>query len=77
MKPVIIIAIAFVGFVVGIAAGLLISSETMPVEEPWYRLDCNEMVDFSSTAEHDLMGYNAHIEFHQYFTDNCIDMEIE
>ena len=77
MKAVIIIAIGVVGFVIGIAAGLVISSETMPVVEPWYRLDCNEMLDFSGTAEHDLMGDSMHIEFHQYFTDNCIDMEME
>jgi len=77
MKPVIIIAIGFLGFAIGIAAGLAISSETMPGVEPWYRLDCNEMLDFSGTAEHDLMSDTMHIEFHQYFTDSCIDMEIE
>ena len=75
MKPIIIIAIGLIGFAIGIAAGLVISSETMSVVEPWYRLDCNEMLDFSGTAEHDLMGDAMHIEFHQHFTGNCIDME--
>ena len=74
MKSLIIVVIAFVGFVIGITAGLVISSETMPVVEPWYGLDCNEMLDFSGAAEHDLMGDSMHMEFHQYFTDNCIDM---
>ena len=45
--------------------------------EPWSGMDCNEMLDFSGSAEHNLMDDAMYLEFHQYFMDNCSDMEIE
>jgi len=77
VKPVIIIGIGVIGFVIGISAGLMISSETMSGVESWSVMNCNGMLDFSGTEEHDWMGDAMHIEFHEYFLDNCSDMKME
>ena len=73
MKPVIIIGI--VAVIVVIAAGLMISSDKMSVVEPWSGMDCNEMLDFSGMAEHNLMDDTMHLEFHEHYLDNCSDIK--
>jgi len=45
--------------------------------EPWLGLDCDEMLDFSGSDEHDLMNESMHLEFHDNYMDNCSDIEFE
>ena len=77
MKPIIIVAI--IGVIIVIAAGLSISSENSASVDlkPWAGMDCNEMLDYSGTAEHNLMDDTMHIEFHQFYMDSCTDMKME
>ena len=74
MKPIIIVAIiAVIGV---IAAGLVISQDTVNAK-PWTGLDCNEMLDFSASEEHTSMDIDMHIEFHTHFIENCSDMKMD
>jgi len=68
--------ISIIALIVAVAAGLAISQETVDVK-PWAGLDCNEMLDFSGTAEHNLMEDTMHIEFHTHYMENCSDMKMD
>ena len=48
-----------------------------PDVEPWSGLNCDEMLDFSGSDEHDLMNESMHLEFHDHYMDNCSDIEFE
>ena len=48
-----------------------------PDVEPWSGLNCDEMLDFSGSDEHDLMNESMHLEFHDNYMDNCSDIEFE
>ena len=39
--------------------------------KPWAGLNCTEMLDFSATADHNLMDDIMHIEFHEHYMNSC------
>jgi len=48
----------------------------MPQDNPWDGLSCDEMIDFSGSDEHHLMGNSMHMEFHSYYFDHCSETEL-
>ncbi len=73
MKPVIIIAIAVgLGAIVAIIGGLM----GMGDAEPWIGLDCDEMLDFTMSPEHQNITMDQHMEFHQYYFEHCSETEL-
>jgi glucose/arabinose dehydrogenase len=44
--------------------------------KPWSGFDCTEMLDFSATADHNLMDDIMHIEFHEHYMNSCSDIEV-
>ena len=77
MKPVIIIAIAIgLGAIVTIlGADYYIQNQTVG-GEPWLGLNCDEMLDFSASEEHQDLTMDQHMEFHQYYYDHCSETEL-
>jgi hypothetical protein len=83
MKPIIIIAVA-----VGLGAIIVIIGGNYSVQnqttgfmgmndvKPWVGLGCDEMIDFSGSDEHHLMGNSMHMEFHSYYFDHCSETEL-
>jgi len=45
--------------------------------KPWAGLNCTEMLDFSATADHNLMDDIMHIEFHEHYLNSCSDMKMD
>jgi len=78
MKPIIIIAIAIgLGAIVAIlGADYYIQNQTVG-GEPWFGLNCDEMLDFSASEEHQDLTMDQHMEFHQYYYDHCSETELE
>jgi len=71
MKSRFLIIIGIIGVIVAIVVGLLVSLDNDA--KPWVGLDCDQMLDFSATSEHIVMDASMHMEFHQYYMDNCSD----
>ena len=38
---------------------------------PWFGKSCDEMLDFSGSGQHNLMQDSIHIEFHEYYLEQC------
>ncbi|MCH7967545.1 MAG: hypothetical protein IIB02_09070 [Thaumarchaeota archaeon] len=73
MRPIGIIVVALsLGAILAIIAGDNSNSD----ETPWGELNCDEMLDFSDSDEHSLMKDSLHMEFHEYYINNCSDTEI-
>ena len=72
MKPIIIIAVAVgLGAIIAIIGGNYFVQNQIADAEPWVELDCDEMLDFSGTDEHQELTMDQHMEFHQYYYDRC------
>jgi len=52
------------------------SVEKIVDAKPWSGFDCTEMLDFSATADHNLMNDSLHIEFHEHYMNSCSDIEV-
>jgi hypothetical protein len=39
--------------------------------KPWFEKSCDEMLDFSGSGQHNLMQDSIHIEFHEYYLEQC------
>ncbi len=80
MKPIIIIAIAvsLVVIVVIIGGSYFIQNQTTEMDEtkPWLGLNCDEMLDFSASEQHQDITMEQHMEFHNYYYDHCSDTEL-
>ena len=73
MRPIGIIVVALsLGAILAIIAG----DDSNQDETPWGGLNCDEMLDFSDSDEHSLMKDSLHMEFHEYYINNCSDTEI-
>ena len=76
MKPVIIIAVAIViGSIVAIVGSDYYVQNQTVGGEPWFGLNCDEMLDFSASEEHQDLTMDQHMEFHQYYFDICLKIE--
>ena len=82
MKPIVIISIAVLlgGLVAILAGNFSDQSQTtgsMEMDEikPWLRLSCDEMLDFSASDKHQELTPDQHMEFHEYYFDNCSETE--
>lgn len=38
---------------------------------PWFGMNCNEMLDFSASEHHDVMYDSMHLEFHEHYLLQC------
>jgi len=80
VKPIIIISIAVgIGAIVAIIGGnysVLNQINEMNEAKPWTGLNCDEMLDFSASDEHQDLTTDQHMEFHQYYFDHCSESEI-
>ena len=38
---------------------------------PWFGMNCDEMLDFSASDHHDTMHDSMHLEFHEYYLQQC------
>ena len=78
MKPIIlvIIAMSLGALVVGIIGGnYFVQNQTIDAE-PWFGLNCDEMIDFSGSDEHQDITMDQHMEFHQYYYEHCSEGEL-
>lgn len=41
----------------------------------WETMTCEQMLDWSDSDAHDAMGDRGHMEFHNYYYDNCMNEE--
>ncbi len=75
MKPIVIIAIAVLlgGLVSVITSNFSVQNQTSAMDEtkPWLGLSCDAMLDFSASEEHQNITPDQHMEFHEYYFDNC------
>ncbi len=56
---------------------MIVNPERMIVTTtPWLGLSCDEMLDFSATDEHHMMNNDMHMEFHNYYFDQCSETEL-
>ncbi len=79
VKSIIIVAI-IVGLgalVVIIAGNYFVQNQTTEMDEtkPWLGLNCDEMLDFSASVQHQNITMDQHMEFHQYYFDHCSEIE--
>ncbi len=82
MRPIVIISIAVLlgGLVAIISGNFSDQSQTtgsMEMDEtnPWIGLNCDKMLDFSASEEHQDLAEDQHMEFHDYYLDNCSETE--
>ena len=40
-------------------------------ENPWFGMNCDEMLDFSTTDHHNKMHDSMHMEFHEHYLLQC------
>jgi hypothetical protein len=40
-------------------------------ENPWFGMNCDEMLDFSATDHHNKMHDSMHMEFHEHYLLQC------
>jgi len=38
---------------------------------PWFGMNCDEMLDFSASDYHDIMQDSMHLEFHEHYLLQC------
>ncbi len=73
MRPIGLIVVAVsLGAILAIIAGDYSNQD----ETPWGGLNCDEMLDFSASDQHQDLTMDQHMEFHEYYVNNCSDMEI-
>jgi len=73
MRPIGIILVAVsLGAIIAIIGG---SNSNQDEVGPWVGLNCDEMIDFSGSDEHQSMGDSMHMEFHNYYFDHCSETE--
>ena len=84
MKPIVIISIAvLLGGLVAILAGNFSdqsqTTDSMETDEtkPWLGLNCDEMLDFTASDKHQDITPDHHMEFHEYYFDQCSETESE
>jgi len=84
MRPIVIISIAILlgGLVAILAGNFSDQSQTtgsMEIDEtkPWLGLSCDEMLDFSASDKHQDITPDLHMEFHEYYFDNCSEIKFE
>ena len=84
MKPIVIISIAvLLGGLVAILSGNFSDQDqttgSMEMDEtkPWLGLNCDEMLDFSASDKHQDITPDLHMEFHEYYFDNCSEIKFE
>ncbi len=79
MKPIVLISIAVLcgGLVAVIAGNFSGQDQTSVMDEtkPWVGLDCDKMLDFSASDEHQDLTMDQHMEFHNYYFDHCSGTE--
>jgi len=77
MKYIIIIVIVVgIGAIVAIlGTDYYVQNQTV-VDEPWFGLSCDQMIDFSGSDEHQELTMDQHMEFHQYYYDRCLETEL-
>ncbi len=78
MKSILIIVtvVSLLTIIAIIGASYYIQNQTggfmgMNNVKSWIGLDCDEMIDFSSSDEHRSMSKSMHMEFHQHYFDHC------
>ena len=55
---------------------MIVNPERMIVTTtPWSGMSCDGMLDYSATDEHHMMHDDMHMEFHQYYFEQCPDIE--
>ncbi len=84
MKPIVIISIAvLLGGLVAILAGNFSDQDQttgfmeMDETKPWLGLSCDKMLDFSASDKHQDITPDLHMEFHEYYFDNCSEIKFE
>jgi len=93
MRPIVIISIAILlGGLVAIISGNFSDQDqttgsmeidqttgSMEIDEtkPWLGLSCDEMLDFSASDKHQDITPDLHMEFHEYYFDNCSEIKFE
>ena len=80
MKSIMIIAIAIglIAIVAIIGGNYFVQNQTAEMYEikPWLGLNCDKMLDFSASKQHQDMTMDQHMEFHQYYYDHCSETEL-
>ncbi len=38
---------------------------------PWFGMNCDEMLNYSGSEQHNLMHDSMHIEFHEHYLQQC------
>ncbi len=84
MRPIVIISIAvLLGGLVAIISGNFsdqnqtTGSMEMDETKPWLGLSCDKMLDFSASDKHQDLVEDQHMEFHEYYFNNCSETESE
>ena len=73
MRPIGIIVVAVsLGAILAIIAG----DNSNQDETPWGELNCDEMLDFSGSDEHQDLTIDQHMKFHEQYINHCSDAEI-
>ena len=73
MRPIGLIVVAVsLGAIMAIIAGDYSNQD----EAPWDGLNCDEMLDFSASDEHQDLTMDQHMKFHEYYINHCSDTEI-
>jgi len=73
VRPIGIIIVAVsLGAILAIIAGDYSNQD----ETPWGELNCDEMLDFSGSDQHQNLTMDQHMKFHEHYINQCSDTEI-
>jgi len=73
VRPIGIIVVAVsLGAILAIIAG----DSSNQDEAPWGELNCDEMLDFSASDQHQNLTMDQHMKFHEHYINHCSDTEI-
>jgi hypothetical protein len=73
VRPIGLIVVAVsLGAIMAIIAGEYSNQD----ETPWDGLNCDEMLDFSASDQHQDLTMDQHMKFHEYYINHCSDTEI-
>jgi len=73
VRPIGLIVVAVsLGAILAIIAGDYSNQD----ETPWGGLNCDEMLNFSASDQHQDLTMDQHMKFHEYYINQCSDTEI-
>ena len=73
MRPIGIIVVAVS---LGAIAAIIGGDYSNQDETPWDGLNCDKMLDFSASDQHQDLTMDQHMKFHEYYINHCSDTEI-